>query len=75
MAYPWSRWTKTSAIVSEHNHRFKVAYDLYQLLESHLNNTGVTLTDVVEAAIAVYFTLMTLTSFVRSIRMRQIVII
>ena len=52
MAYPWSRCAKTSAIVSEHNHRFKVAYDLYQLLESHINNTGVTLTDVVEAAIA-----------------------
>ena len=29
--------------------------DLYQLVESHINNTGVTLTDVVTAAIASYF--------------------
>ncbi len=29
--------------------------DLYQLLESHINNTGVTLTDAVTAAIAAYF--------------------
>ena len=29
--------------------------DLYQLLESHINNTGVTLTDAVTAAITAYF--------------------
>ena len=29
--------------------------DLYQLLESHISNTGVTLTDAVTAAIASYF--------------------